>query len=198
MAQGTDILAQSRIGGRVGHGGDGRKQGHMSVECQEHRVMARMGEEGILLLRTAKRERGICPLTSEPGRRSPSVDTCNPSVLSGGLVASGRARPWCQIPPLKITSSDNTNGVSLGLPCQLTQGTKAAVSQRKTPRARDRRLLSTEEQEFVATEQARGGRNVHGEQGQEGKDAPTGSFHITASQQLPRSTSSSTNMTGVV
>lgn len=66
-------------------------------------MMARMGEEGLLLLRTAKREGGTCPLTSEPGRRSPSVCTRNPSALT--KAAGGHTRPWCQIPNLKITSA---------------------------------------------------------------------------------------------
>lgn len=66
-------------------------------------MIARTGEEGLLLLRIAKRQGVICPLTSEPRRRSPSVCTRNPSALAE--ATGGCAHLRCQIPNLKINGA---------------------------------------------------------------------------------------------
>lgn len=67
-------------------------------------MMAGAGEEGLPLLRMAKREGGTCPLALEPGRRSPFFCiTCIPSALVDATV--GCACPHCQLPIPKITSA---------------------------------------------------------------------------------------------
>lgn len=96
-------------------------------------MLYRMAEEGLLLLRTAEREVATHPLSSERGRKSPSICNRNPPGLA--KAAGGCAHPWCHVPNLKITGGAHTDGMTLRSAVtsrgvsKVTQGSKGAARQ---------------------------------------------------------------------